>query len=511
MGPRRTSPWVIGAAALAALAVMLAAGMFSPRRNTAHSKLAGSGTAAAAGHAANALADDRPDGQFLTASAAVSDSVDAIRRTALVRAAQRVAPSVVSVNILAQEAVQPTSLFESLLVPPGAEREVAGLGSGFIVDARGLVLTNEHVVHGATQIVVTLSDGRDFPAKVVGTDDVNDIALLRLELPEGADPLPVAPLGNSDSLMIGEWVVAIGNPFGFLLSNTEPTVTAGVVSGVHRNIIPDREQAEGGGEGGYYLDMIQTDAAINPGNSGGPLVNALGQVIGVNSSILSKSGGNEGLGFAIPIDRARRVAADLVDDGHVNRPWVGLQVDTAETDQWGHSHAVRIANVAPGSPAAKAGIRPGSILVAVGKREIHTPLDWNAVMLDAGVGKPLTLTLRRDGRDQAIEVAPTNLPSMSATRVQALSDFQLVTLTPAIRAERNLANSHGALIVGLSQDAQQQLGLEQGDLIVQINQTPIRTAEQAAALLRRLAGGAAVQMLIERHGQLFAVWFTVGG
>ncbi len=434
-----------------------------------------------------------------------SDSLAATRSTAIVRAAQRVAPAVVSVNVIKRETVQPRSLWESLMIPPGYQREVAGLGSGFVVDPKGLVLTNDHVVHGATELVVTLPDGRDFPAEIVGTDEVNDIALLRLERPSGSASLPVAPLGNSDGLLIGEWVVAIGNPLGFLLSNTEPTVTAGVVSGVHRNMVPGGQE-----QSGFYLDMIQTDASINPGNSGGPLINALGQVVGVNSSILSQSGGSEGLGFAIPINRARRIAADLLRTGHVRRPWVGLDVEPADTDLWGRSHEVRIGGVAPESPARRAGIEAGQILVRAGGRTVHTPLDWEAALLDAEVGQPLELAVRSGSRQRTVTVMPGDLPSMSAERIRALSDFELVTVTPAIQAERAVASDHGALIVGLSDVARQQLGLQEGDVIVQVNRTPIRSAQEAAQLLGRLSGRGAVRLIFERHGQLVSTWFTIG-
>ncbi len=435
-----------------------------------------------------------------------TDSLNASRRTAIVRAAERVSPAVVSVNVIKREAVQPRTLWESMMIPPGYEREVAGLGSGFIINPRGLVLTNDHVVHGATELVVTLPDGRDFPAEIVGTDEVNDVALLRLQLPANSAPLPVARVGSSANLMIGEWVVAIGNPLGFLLSNTEPTVTAGVVSGIHRNMLPSGQQEEGG----VYLDMIQTDASINPGNSGGPLVNALGEVVGINSSILSQSGGSEGLGFAIPIDRARKIASDLLKNGRVRRPWVGIDVAPADTDLWGRSHEVRIAGVAPGSPAANAGLAEGAILLEARGRAVHTPLDWDAALLDAEVGQPLRVVVREAGQQRTVSVTPGDLPSMSAERIQALSDFQLVTVTPAIRSERDIASGHGALIVQLSDNARQQLGLEAGDVIVQINRTPIRDAQQAAEILGRLAGHGAVRFIIERDRQLVSTWFTIG-
>jgi serine protease Do len=381
---------------------------------------------------------------------------------------------------------------------------VPGLGSGFIIDARGHVLTNEHVVRGASEIVVTLSDGRDLDAEIVGTDVRTDLALLRVRNSGGA-ALPVAPLGQSRDLMTGEWVVAIGNPFGFLLSNSEPTVTAGVVSGVGRNIVPG-----GDDERGFYLDMIQTDASINPGNSGGPLVNAEGVVIGVNSSIISGSGGNVGLGFAIPIDRARRVARDLLEGGEIKRIWLGTTVQAADPNRWGRSRRVEIASVAAGSPAQRAGLRPGMMIEAVGGRTVHTPLDWEARLLDVRVGEAVEIQVQEGGRSRVVRIAAEGLPSLAAERVQALDDVQLVTLTAGIRAERGLTGEAGALIVRIT-PALMQVGLREGDLIVQINRTPVRTAEEAASLLRRLTGGAAIRLTFERQGQYGTVSFYVGG
>jgi serine protease Do len=454
----------------------------------------------------------------------VQEGLETSRRTAIVRAAERVAPAVVSVNVRRREAVQPRSLWESFFLPPG-EREVSGLGSGFIIREDGLVLTNEHVIRGADQIVVTLSDGREFASELVGTDEVNDLALLRISAggasggatggasggatgSSGAAAVagfPVASLGNSDDLLIGEWVVAIGNPFGYLLSNYEPTVTAGVVSGIGRNMIP-------AGERGYYLDMIQTDASINPGNSGGPLVNALGEVIGVNSSILSRSGGSEGLGFAIPINRARRIALDLLDNGQVRRAWVGLELEAPGAGARGQGGAARtrVARVAPGSPAAEAGIKPGMNLRVVGAKQIRGPLDWEAVLLNATVGAPLDLMVDEEGRSRTLRVTPVDLPSLTADRIRALTDFELVTLTPSIRAERKLTNERGALIIALS-DVARQLGLREGDLILQINRTAVGGAEEAARLLKSLAGQGPVQVVFERQGRVGAVHFSING
>jgi serine protease Do len=432
----------------------------------------------------------------------VQQVVETTRRTAIVQAAERVAPAVVSVKVIRRETVQPRSLWESFFMPPGVSRDVPGLGSGFVIDGRGLVLTNEHVVRGATELVVTLPDGRDFDADLVGSDDVTDLALLRLRNVTGS--LPVAPLGSSANLIIGEWVVAIGNPFGFMLANAEATVTAGVISGVGRNIIP-----EGGRDGGWYLDMIQTDASINPGNSGGPLVNALGQVIGVNSSIISGSGGSVGLGFAIPIDRARRVANDLQRNGSIRRAWVGLEVVAHDANRWGRSRQVRVARVAPASPAATAGMQPGMIITRAGGRSVASPLDWEARLLDVRMGETLELAVLHDGRQRTIRVGTEDLPSLTAERVRALDEIEFVTLTPAIRSERRLVNELGALVVSAG-EAAQQVGLRDGDLIIQLNRTAIRTAAEAASVLRRLEGTrTTVRALIERQGQLITLSFNV--
>jgi serine protease Do len=239
-------------------------------------------------------------------SAAVTDA----RHSVIVDAAARVAPAVVSVNVLRRQRQTPEDPFAMFFMPRGYERQVEGYGSGVIISADGVVITNQHVTNGATQIVVTTREGTDYPAKLLGEDPLTDIAVLKID----ATGLPTAPLGRSADLAVGEWVVAIGNPFAYMLGNTEPSVTAGVVSAVGRNLLPSGDQA------GVYVGMIQTDAAINPGNSGGPLVDVQGEVVGVNSSIFSPSGGSVGIGFAIPIERAQRVATELRRFGHVDAP-----------------------------------------------------------------------------------------------------------------------------------------------------------------------------------------------
>lgn len=421
--------------------------------------------------------------------AATQQDLEASRRTAIVEAATRVSPAVVTVNTLRTERVRPRSMFESFFLPPDAARRVSGLGSGFVIDgAEGIIVTNNHVVEGADSVMVTFPDGRDLAATVVGGDAVTDVAVLRVESNER---LPEAVLGTSEGLLIGEWVVAIGNPFGYLLSNSEPTVTTGVVSALGRHIVPS-----GNGEG-FYLGMIQTDASINPGNSGGPLVNVLGEVVGVNASIFSRSGGSEGLGFAIPIDRALRVARDLLDDGEIQRAWLGIEVEGTQADAWGRTRGVIVAGVVGGSPAQQAGLRAGRHIVEANGRRLAAPLDWEDLLLDVRPGDEIVLVTDDDGAPIRIEARVP--PSVAAERVRALRELDLITLTPQVRGEIGVASEAGAVIVGVGDALRSQLGFQEGDVLVQINNQRVRTAEEAARMLDRLEPGR-VRIVFERRG-----------
>src|SRR5947208_1836090 len=327
------------------------------------------------------------------------------RQTAIVTAAARLAPAVVSVNVLRRERRVAQDPFDLFFLPRGAEQVVEGYGSGFIISPDGVVITNQHVTQGAEQIVVTMRDGRDFAAKILGEDPLTDIAVLKLD----AAGLPTAPLGKSTDLLIGEWVVAVGNPFAYLLGNAEPTVTAGVVSAVGRNLLPSE------GQSGIYVGMIQTDAAINPGNSGGPLANALGEIIGVNSSIFTGGGGNMGsigLGFAIPIERALRVMDEILKRGSVRRAWTGLEVaGPGAMQDWKRQGGVTVTRVAPDGPAARAGVVENAVLVEANGRRLRNYLDWEAVKLDLHVGDPVRLRMKRGGREETREFASGDLPT----------------------------------------------------------------------------------------------------
>ena len=270
---------------------------------------------------------------------------------------------------------------------PRTER---GQGSGFVFQADGLVLTNAHVVERTDRVIVGMQDGRRIPGTVVGMDKLTDLAVVRLE---GKGPLPVVALGNSDKLEVGEWAIAVGNPYGL-----DNTVTMGIISNLNRNAaklgITDKR-----------LDLIQTDAAINPGNSGGPLLNADGEVIGINT--LVRTGPGAGLGFAIPINRARDIARELVASGRVRHPMIGIGMDLVRPgDGTGASRGVRVASVVAGGPAQRAGLRQGDVVVSANGVQILQPSQLVAAVEKVGVGGSLSLNVSRAGQVVQVTVVP---------------------------------------------------------------------------------------------------------
>ncbi len=348
-------------------------------------------------------------------SAAAAREPGESRRTAIVEAARKVGPAVVTLSVEQTRMVQTSPIpfgsefFEPFfrdMIPQYRYREVIpSMGSGFIISSDGYVLTNDHVVHGATKITVILPDGRNFSGKVIATHPQYDLAVLKIE----GKNLPSAPLGTSTDLMVGEWAIAIGNPFGYLRNDTQPTVTAGVVSATHRDI---KSQSE---TGGIYKNMIQTDAAINPGNSGGPLVNADGQVIGVNTFIFTKSGGSEGIGFAIPIDIAKKVVAEVVKYGRVRNVWIGVRTwdltpYLAERIGTTDRRGLYVASLERGSPADKAGVRVGDIIRTVNGTPVRDSDEAYRAIFGANVGDTITLTIERDGKLQTFKLLLEEAP-----------------------------------------------------------------------------------------------------
>jgi serine protease Do len=337
-------------------------------------------------------------------------AISASRRTAIVSAAERVSPAVVSVSVVATRTVRADpfpqgmfrdEFFQRFFPPTEYQEKVPGLGSGVIVDRSGLILTNEHVVHDADDIAVTLPDGRQLPAKVLGASGPYDLAVLKVS----GDRLPVAPLGDSDQLVVGEWAIAIGNPFGYLLNDPQPSVTAGVVSATHRDVKSEASQG-----GGVYKNMIQTDASINPGNSGGPLVNGDGEVIGINTFIFTQTGGSIGLGFAIPINLAKKILEETQRFGRVRAAWPGMSLQPVTpylAQRLGYTDlgGLVVTDVAPAGPAGKAGVQVGDRIRKVNGQLIRNVEDARRSIYGAGVGDRMALTIERDGK--TIEVAFT--------------------------------------------------------------------------------------------------------
>ncbi len=374
--------------------------------------------AAAAGWMALALAATcgAPGGWPRGVGAAVAHAGETLsgnRRTAIVTAAQRVSPAVVSVSVVATRVVRSDPFggalrdeFWERFYPQLEHRErIPSLGSGLIVDASGVILTNAHVVRDAEEITVTLGDGRQLPARVLGGSVTYDLAVLKVE----GKGLPVAPLGDSDDLVVGEWAIAIGSPFGYLLNDTQPTVTAGVVSATRRDIKSEATVS------GVYKNMIQTDAAINPGNSGGPLVNGDGEVIGINTFIFTQGGGSIGLGFAIPVNFARRILEEIRTYGHVRAAWPGFLVQpvtpyVAQRLGFSDVGGLVVTRVEPGGPAEKAGVRVADRLRSVNGAPIRSVDDAQGAIYGAAVGDRLTLGVERGGKSLTLTVILAEAP-----------------------------------------------------------------------------------------------------
>ena len=403
------------------------------------------------------------------------------RRNEVVEVVEKVAPAVV--NISAEQTVRRgQSLFDEMFF--GFDRRPAkSLGSGVLIDPKGIILTNDHVISGASRIRATTKAGRELDCEVIGSDADNDLAVLRVRNPGAA--LPTIRMGTSSDLMIGETVVAIGNPFG--LSNT---VTAGVLSALGRSVPGENQRV--------YSDFLQIDAPINPGNSGGPVVNIQGEMIGVATAII---GGAQGIGFAIPVDRAKRIVADLVKFGHVQAVWVGLHGRnlTPRSEPDGPARGYRVRTVEPGSPAERAGIRPGDQIVSVDAAPIDSRESFETALSTRGPGKPMKIVLRRDGGDRTVTV--TGQPPPADYGVRVLREQLGMSVRPARGGLRiSIVDARGPAA---------QAGLQNGDLLLALNGTQVRDSEDVNKVLGRDQDRTTVVMAVGRGAWEYTLTFPL--
>jgi serine protease Do len=416
-----------------------------------------------------------------------------------VRIAESAMPAVVNVRT-ATEARRPRASqvpepFRRFLPPDpgeGGPRDFRrGLGSGFIVDPGGFIVTNHHVVDGASAIEVTLADGRTLPGTLVGSDAETDLALLRIQ----ASGLPTLPLGTSASLRVAEPVMAIGNPFGL-----DHTVTVGIISGTGRFI-----------GAGRYDDFLQTDAAINPGNSGGPLLNARGEVVGINSAIASRTGGFQGVGFAIPVDLARPILQQLRATGKVTRGWLGVTIqaltaDLAKSFGLGSTQGALVAAVTDDSPAARAGLKAGDVIVRYDGKPVEGPRTLPVLVANTEVGRRVEMGIVRDGAEQTVGVVVGNMAdsrearaATGESRVAERLGLELQELTPQLARRLGVREGPGVVVSDVRPDSPAaQAGLAAGDVIREVNRRPVRGLDD----VERSVGSGPGQVLlrIEREG-----------
>ena len=374
------------------------------------------------------------------------------------------------------------------------------LGSGFVLDVDGYIITNHHVVDEATEIVVRLNDETEYKGELVGSDAKTDLAVIKIK---DAKNLVALPLGNSDDLRVGEWVVAVGSPFGL-----DHTVTAGIVSAKGRKINrPDQSP---------YDDFIQTDAAINPGNSGGPLVNLAGQVVGINTAIYSRSGGNIGIGFAIPINLARQIVPQLKEAGYVTRGWLGVLIqpvdeDIAKSLNLEDAHGALVAKVFDESPAATAGVQVGDVIVSFDGQPIRKSNDLPSIVAATPVGKSVKIGVVRAGNQTQLDVTIAKLEEEAAEAKPVKADelgLSVQDITPEIAGDLGLErDAKGVVVSGVKRgSAADEAGMRAGDVIESVSNQPVADVKEFRRLLADRKPDDSVLVLVRRGDQtLFRV------
>ncbi|WP_394424857.1 DegQ family serine endoprotease [Vreelandella stevensii] len=384
---------------------------------------------------------------------------------------------------------------DSFPAPPsggqGRSQERQSLGSGFIISEDGYVMTNAHVVQDADEILVRLNDRRELPAELIGSDVQTDVALLKID----ASDLPVLTLGDSDELKVGEWVAAIGSPFGF-----DYSVTAGIVSAINRTLPRDA-----------YVPFIQTDVAINPGNSGGPLFNLEGEVVGINSQIFTRSGGFMGLSFAIPINVAMDVASQLREDGQVNRGWLGVMIQPVSRDlaeSFGMSEAIGalIADLDPEGPAAQGGLQAGDVILEVNGEEVDRSSTLPRLIGRVAPGSDVELTLMRDGEQVIETIELGSWPDAQGAEQAASSDSQMrlgVAVAEVDEATRERLNITGGVEVRQVEpdSVAAQAGLRPGDILVSLDHRSVASADELVRIVEGLPTDRAIPLRLYRDGR----------
>jgi Do/DeqQ family serine protease len=418
----------------------------------------------------------------------IPPTVSSARRTPIVVVAHDVLPSVVNIQTEATMQRRTVDPFDPFGIFGGRERSYTSqsLGSGFVWSSDGIIVTNNHVVEGASRITVNVNGGRQIPAKLLGVDPDSDLAVLRVD----EKGLTAAPIGTSSDLMIGESVVAVGNPFGL-----SGTVTTGVVSALGRSV-PSQDQSR------TFTDFIQTDASINPGNSGGPLLNIEGKVIGINVAIYAQA---QGIGFAIPVDRARKVIQDLLQYGEVHSAWIGAVTATLtpeEAKRLGHNlqRGAAVVRVFGDSPAARAGMRSGDVITAVAGRPVDSREAFSTATATLAPGQSVKLTVNRDGADRTVDVRAGEPPADLGLRIlQEIAGLRVADENRSVIVDEVISRSRAA-----------EVGLTSGDLIVGVNGTEVSDTRQLNSQLIAGADRSSIVLTVARGRYAYNVTFPMG-
>ncbi len=436
-------------------------------------------------------------------------------RSAIAQVARQNTPAVVHIDVTQRREIANPMLpfgndpffrffFNNPQIPRKFKQELKGLGTGMLMDNEGDILTNHHVVAGATEITVLLTDGHSYPAKLVGTDPKTDLAVIRIPADQH---LPTVTFGDSDKVEVGDWVVAIGHPRGL-----DQTVTQGIISAKHRRGVLDPSS---------YQDYLQTDAAINPGNSGGPLIDLDGEVIGVNAAIASQSGGFEGIGFAIPSNMAVHVAKALIEDGKVTRGWLGVSISDPTPEQVKSMHlqdnkGALIAEVVAGSPAQAAGIQKDDVVIRYQERDIQDAASLQNAVGDTAVGEIVVLTIVRNGKQEDLSVTIGNLDDAIMKIAASVEDrvgAVVRTLTEEETRQYGLEPGQGVAIASLKdKGALAQAGFEKDDVILEVDNVGVEGVEGFVGLVEALPARqqALLKALDHRTGQSGFVQVTIG-